>query len=288
MMMSPPRFAPHLRDLVHDTDVLISDIWGVVHNGVVAFPEACEALQTFRKNGGTVVLLTNSPRPTPAVQEQLRGLNVPDDCYDDIVTSGDLSRHYIAARPGVPLYQIGPDRDGPTFHGLDVNFAPLERANYIVCTGLFDDETETAEDYREILLKALSRKLPMICANPDIIVERGDKMIYCAGAVAELYRELGGDVTFYGKPHRPAYQRAFELATARRGAPTPLNRMLAIGDSVRTDLAGANNSGIACVFVTRGIHSAEFASLQEIDAAMSKQLFGDTKPPFVLMRDLRW
>ncbi len=286
--MSFPRFAPHLRDLVHDTDVLISDIWGVVHNGVVAFPEACEALQTFRKQGGIVVMLTNSPRPTPAVQEQLRDLRVPDDCYDDIVTSGDLSRHYIAARPGQPLYQIGPDRDGPTFHGLDVNFAPLERADYIVCTGLFDDETETAEDYREILLKALSRKLPMICANPDIIVERGHKMIYCAGAIAELYRELGGDVTFYGKPHLPAYQRAFELAAARRGAAVPRERMLAIGDSVRTDLAGANNSGIACVFVTRGIHSADFASLEELDAATSKQLFGDTQLPSVLMRELRW
>jgi HAD superfamily hydrolase (TIGR01459 family) len=153
---------------------------------------------------------------------------------------------------------------------------------------LFDDETETAEDYREILLKALGRKLPMICANPDIIVERGDKMIYCAGAVAELYRELGGDVTFYGKPHLPAYQRAFELASQRRGAPTPRNRMLAIGDSVRTDLSGANNFGIACVFVTRGIHSAEFTNMDEIDAAASKQLFGDTKPPFVLMQDLRW
>lgn len=286
--MSFPRFAPHLRDLVHDTDVLISDIWGVVHNGVVAFPEACEALQTFRKQGGIVVMLTNSPRPTPAVQEQLRDLRVPDDCYDDIVTSGDLSRHYIAARPGQPLYQIGPDRDGPTFHGLDVNFAPLEHADYIVCTGLFDDETETAEDYREILLKALSRKLPMICANPDIIVERGHKMIYCAGAIAELYRELGGDVTFYGKPHLPAYQRAFELAAARRGAAVPRERMLAIGDSVRTDLAGANNSGIACVFVTRGIHSADFASLEELDAATSKQLFGDTQLPSVLMRELRW
>ncbi|GAA3841587.1 TIGR01459 family HAD-type hydrolase [[Pseudomonas] carboxydohydrogena] len=286
--MSPLRFTPHLRDLVHDTDVLISDIWGVVHNGVAAFPDACGALQTFRKQGGIVVMLTNSPRPTPAVQEQLRELRVPDDCYDDIVTSGDLTRHYIAARPGEPLYQIGPDRDGPTFDGLDVSFAPLERADYIVCTGLFDDETETAEDYREMLLKALSRRLPMICANPDIIVERGHKIIYCAGAVAELYREIGGDVTFYGKPHLPAYHRAFELAAARRGAPTPLNRMLAIGDSVRTDLAGANNAGIACVFVTRGIHSADFTEAHEIDAAAAQRLFGGTRPPFVLMRDLRW
>jgi len=286
--MTLPRFVPHLRDLVHDTDVLISDIWGVVHNGVVAFPEACEALQTFRRNGGTVVMLTNSPRPTPAVQEQLRGLHVPDDCYDDIVTSGDLSRHYIAERPGQPLYQIGPDRDGPVFHGLDVNFAPLEQADYIVCTGLFDDERETAEDYRKILLKALACKLPMICANPDLIVERGHKMIHCAGAVAELYRELGGEVTFYGKPHQPAYQRAFEFAAARRGTAVPRERMLAIGDSVRTDLSGANNAGIACVFVTRGIHSADFTDMHDIDAATSQRLFGDTKPPFVLMRDLRW
>lgn len=286
--MSFPRFAPHLRDLVYDTEVLISDIWGVVHNGVTAFPEACDALRQFRSQGGTVVMLTNSPRPTPAVREQLRGLRVPDDCYDDIVTSGDLSRHYIAAHPGQPLYQIGPDRDGPTFHGLDVNFAPLEKADYIVCTGLFDDQTETPEDYREILLAALRRKLPMICANPDLIVEHGHKMIYCAGAVAELYRELGGDVTFYGKPHLPAYQRAFELAAARRGTPVPNQRMLAIGDSVRTDLAGANNAGIACVFVTRGIHSSDFTDMHEIDAAASKRLFGDTKPPFVLMRELCW
>lgn len=286
--MNLPRFAPHLRDLVHDTDVLISDIWGVVHNGVTAFPEACDALRQFRRQGGTVVMLTNSPRPTPAVQEQLRGLRVPNDCYDDIVTSGDLSRHYIAAHPGQPLYQIGPDRDGPTFHGLDVNFAPLEKADYIVCTGLFDDQTETPEDYREILLAALRRKMPMICANPDLIVEHGQKMIYCAGAVAELYRELGGDVTFYGKPHLPAYQRAFKLAAARRGTSVPKQRMLAIGDSVRTDLAGANNFDISCVFVTRGIHSSDFTDMHEIDTAASKRLFGDTKPPFVLMRELCW
>jgi len=286
--MTFPRFVPHLRDLVHNTDALISDIWGVVHNGVTSFPEACEALQTFRRNGGTVVMLTNSPRPTPAVIEQLRDLRVPDDCYDAIVTSGDLTRHDIAARPGEPLYAIGPDRDGPVFHGLDVTFAPLENARYIVCTGLFDDEVETAEDYREILHAALTRKLPMICANPDIIVERGHKMIYCAGAVAELYRTLGGEVTFYGKPHAPAYERAFALVAEHRGQPVPRERMLAIGDSVRTDLAGANGAGLPCVFITRGIHAAEFAELQEIDAASTRRLFGDTKPPFALMRELRW
>jgi HAD superfamily hydrolase (TIGR01459 family) len=283
-----PRFVPHLRDLVHDTDALISDIWGVVHNGVTSCPEACEALRTFRRGGGTVVMLTNSPRPTPAVKKQLHGLRVPEDCYDAIVTSGDLTRHDIAARPGVPLYAIGPDHDSPVFHGLDVTFAPLEDARYIVCTGLFDDEVETADDYREILQAALKRKLPMICANPHIVVERGDRLISCAGAVAELYRTLGGEVTFYGKPHAPAYDRALALAAKHRGQPVPRERMLAIGDSVRTDLAGANNSGIACVFVTRGIHSADFASLEEIDAATSKQLFGDTQPPFVLMRELRW
>src|ERR1700742_5245975 len=224
-------FADNLRDLTPDVDVVISDIWGVIHNGVESFPEAVEALRAYRKQGGTVVLLTNAPRPADSVQRQLRRLHVPDDAYDDIVSSGDLTRNYVAARPGQAVFQLGPERDNPVYHELNVNFAPLESADYIVCTGLFDDEVETAEHYRDMLLAARDRNLTMVCANPDIIVERGDRLIYCAGAIAELYRDLGGDVIFYGKPHRPAYDRAIELAAQRRGRATPLDRMLAIGDS---------------------------------------------------------
>ena len=164
--------------------------------------------------------------------------------------------------------------------------APLEQADYIICTGLFDDETESAEDYRETMLRARERKLKLVCANPDIVVERGDRLIYCAGAIAELYRELGGEVIFYGKPHRPIYARAMELAAERRGQAVALERVLAIGDSVRTDLAGAQGFGIDCLFVTRGIHAGDFEGLDQLDPASVKELFGH--PPRALMRELKW
>jgi HAD superfamily hydrolase (TIGR01459 family) len=220
------------------------------------------------------------------VQRQLRKLGVADDTYDAIVSSGDLTRHFVADHPGKKMFWLGPERDNSIYRGLEAEIGPLEQADYIVCTGLFDDETETPEDYRAMMLQARERKLPLICANPDIVVERGDRLIYCAGAIAELYRELGGEVTFYGKPHRPIYERAMALAAERRGSPAPLNRVLAIGDSVRTDLTGALGFGIDCLFVTRGIHSEEFEGLDQLDPASVKELFGH--PPRALMRELRW
>jgi HAD superfamily hydrolase (TIGR01459 family) len=284
--MTTLRFAERLRDLVDGVDVVLSDIWGVVHNGLVAFPEACEALHSFRMQGGTVILITNAPRAADSVQRQLRKLDVADESYDAIVSSGDLTRHYVADRPGQKMFWLGPERDSSLHRGLDPVLAPLEQADYIVCTGLFDDETESAENYRAMLLQARARQLPLICANPDIVVERGDRLIYCAGAIAELYRELGGEVIFYGKPHRPIYQRAMALATERRGQATPLERVLAIGDSVRTDLAGAHGFGIDCLFVTRGIHAEDFEGIDQLDPASVKELFGH--PPRALTRELRW
>jgi HAD superfamily hydrolase (TIGR01459 family) len=284
--MTTLRFAENLRDLVKGVDVLLSDIWGVVHNGLVAFPEACEALHTFRSRGGTVILITNAPRPADSVQRQLRKLGVADDTYDAIVSSGDLTRHYVADHPGRKVFWLGPERDNSIYRGLDPVLSPLEQADYIVCTGLLDDETETPEDYRGMLLKARERKLPLICANPDIVVERGDRLIYCAGAVAELYRELGGEVIFYGKPHRPIYERAMALVAERRGRATDLRRVLAIGDSVRTDLAGARGFEIDCLFVTRGIHAEDFEGVDQLDPASVKELFGH--PPRALMRELKW
>ncbi|WP_291863213.1 TIGR01459 family HAD-type hydrolase [Bradyrhizobium sp.] len=284
--MTGLRFAERLRDLVAGVDVVLSDIWGVVHNGLVAFPDACDALQGFRSQGGTVILITNAPRPADSVQRQLRKLGIADETYDAIVSSGDLTRHFVADHPGKKMFWLGPERDNSIYRGLDAPSAPLEAADYIVCTGLFDDETESAEDYRSMLLKARERQLTLICANPDIVVERGDRLIYCAGAIAELYRELGGEVIFYGKPHRPIYERAIELAAERQSHVIELNRVLAIGDSVRTDLAGAHGFGIDCLFVTRGIHSEEFEGLDQFDSASVKELFGH--PPKALMRELRW
>lgn len=284
--MTSLRFAEHLRDLVDQTDVVLSDIWGVVHNGLVSFPQACEALHRYRARGGTVILITNAPRPADSVQRQLRRLGVADDIYDAIVSSGDLTRNFITGRIGQSIYWIGPERDNSIHRGLDAVFAPLHEADYIVCTGPFDDDTESADHYRQTMLDALQRKLTLVCANPDIVVERGDRLVYCAGAIAELYRELGGEVIFYGKPHRPIYDRALALAAARRGTATPLDRVLAIGDSVRTDLAGAHAFGIDCVFVTRGIHAGEFEGIERMEAAEVKALFGH--PPLALMRELKW
>jgi HAD superfamily hydrolase (TIGR01459 family) len=284
--MTSLRFVEKLRDLVGSVEVVLSDIWGVVHNGLEAFPEACEALHTYRQQGGTVILITNAPRPADSVQRQLRKLGVADDTYDAIVSSGDLTRHFVAGHPGKKIFWLGPERDSSIHRGLDAVIGPLEQADYIICTGLFDDETESAEDYRAMMLQALERKLPLISANPDIVDERGDRLIYCAGAIAELYRELGGEVTFYGKPHRPIYERAMQLAAEQRGHSPALSRVLAIGDSVRTDLAGAHGFGIDLLFVTRGIHSEDFEGIEQLDPASVKELFGH--PPRALMRELRW
>jgi HAD superfamily hydrolase (TIGR01459 family) len=284
--MTSLRFVEKLRDLVAGVDVVLSDIWGVVHNGLVAFPEACEALHNFRRQGGTVILITNAPRPADSVQRQLHKFGIADETYDAIVTSGDLTRQFVADHPGRKLFWIGQERHNSVHRGLDPVLAPLQDADYIVCTGLFDDETESAEDYRAMMLEARERKLTLICANPDIVVERGDRLIYCAGAVAELYLELGGEVIFYGKPHRPIYERAIELAAERQSHPIALNRVLAIGDSVRTDLAGAHGFGIDCLFVTRGIHAEEFEGIDQLDPASVKELFGH--PPKALIRELRW
>ena len=280
------RFVERLRDVVDGVEVVLSDIWGVVHNGLESFPEACAALHSYRRQGGVVILITNAPRPADSVQRQLRKLGVADETYDAIVSSGDLTRHFVADHPGKKLYWVGSERHDAVHRGLDPVLSELDDADYIICTGLVDDETESAEDYRPMLTKALARKVPLICANPDIVVERGDRLIYCAGAIAELYRELGGDVVFYGKPHRPIYERAMALATERRGRPAELRHVLAIGDSVRTDLAGAHGFGIDCLFVTRGIHSGEFEGIDQLDPASVKELFGH--PPRALMRELRW
>src|SRR5262245_62631441 len=280
------RFVERLRDVIGGVEVVLSDIWGVVHNGLESFPEACAPLHPYRQQGGVVILTTTPPRPSDSVQRRLRKPGVADETYDAIVSSGDLTRHFVADHPGKKLHWIGPERDSSIHRGLDPVMSELDGADYIICTGLFDDETETPADYRPMLTKALARKVPLICANPDIVVERGDRLIYCAGAIAELYRELGGEVVFYGKPHRPIYERAMALAAERRGHGVALNRVLAIGDSVRTDLAGAHGFGIDCLFVTRGIHAEEFAGIDQLDPASVKELFGH--PPRALMRDLRW
>jgi HAD superfamily hydrolase (TIGR01459 family) len=284
-----PSFTPHFAALAGGYDVVLSDVWGVVHNGIAATPAACDALARFRSGGGTVVLITNAPRPGANVRQILDRLAVPHAAYDAIVSSGDVARALIAARAGQRMFHIGPERDLPMFEGLDAPLADPERADYAVCSGLFDDTVETPQDYHGLIERMRARALPMICANPDIVVERGDRLVYCAGAIADLYAAAGGAVVYAGKPYRPIYEQALAIAAAARGAPVELRRLLAIGDSVRTDLKGAAALGIDSLFVTAGIHAEELGARHDPDASALSNIFAAAGVvPTAVMRQLSW
>jgi HAD superfamily hydrolase (TIGR01459 family) len=284
----------HFATLAPRYDAVLSDVWGVVHNGIEATPPAGEALVRFREKGGAVSLISNAPRPGAQVIKMLDRMGVPRGAYDAIVTSGDVTRNMVAQRAGEPFFLIGPERDHTIFTGLDAPFSTVEAAKYVVCTGLFDDETETAESYRDLLGQLRARNLFFLCANPDIVVERGEKLVYCAGALADAYAALGGEVYYAGKPHRPLYDMALaEVNRARAerslGATVALDRVLAIGDSVRTDLTGANNLGVDCLFVTAGIHAEEFGHRDDPDpAAIAKMFAAAGKAPMAVTRKLMW
>jgi len=284
----------HFATLAPSYDAVLSDVWGVIHNGVSAFPAASEALTRFRQKGGAVILISNAPRPGAQVTHLLDHMGVPRSAYDAIATSGDVTRAMVAKRAGENVYLIGPERDHTIFTGLDAPFSSAEDAKYIICTGLFDDEVETPDDYRDRLAALRARDLFMICANPDIVVERGDRLIYCAGALADAYAALGGEVYYAGKPHRPIYDMALaEISRARLarslGGEVSRDRVLAIGDSVRTDLKGAHDLGVDCLFVTAGIHAEELGHRDDPDLAALGTIFAAAgKAPRAVTRRLTW
>ena len=276
--MSIPILA-RLSDWAGRYDVIFSDVWGVVHNGLTPHVAAGEALTAFRKNGGKVVLISNAPRPADSVREQLDRIGVVRTAYDGLVTSGDVTQRLALAEPVRRCFHIGAERDLPLFEGLAVERVPLEQSAFVICTGLADDETETAEDYRPVLQAALARKLMMICANPDLVVERGHKLLPCAGAIAAIYEEMGGKVVQAGKPHRPIYEATFAMASGILGRAPDKARILAIGDAIRTDVAGAADFGIDCLFLSYGIHAGELhgqdglLSAEQLATFMQAQAF---------------
>ena len=273
-------------DIAERYDLWLCDIWGVLHNGLQAHPAAHTACTAFRKRGGTVVLITNAPRPWDSVQRQLDRLGVPRTAYDAIVSSGDVTRHLIADYAGMPVYHLGPERDLPIFAGLDIRLTDEDAGLAVVCTGLFDDASETPDHYAQALQRYLSRRLPMICANPDLVVERGTSVVYCAGAIAKAYEAIGGKVHYAGKPYAPIYDLASEEAARRRGHATAKPRILAIGDGLKTDIAGATGWGIASLFIPSGVHVETGRAL---DARLIAELFPDnaTQPHFAMPR-LQW
>jgi HAD superfamily hydrolase (TIGR01459 family) len=255
-----------LADLAPNYDAVLSDVWGVLHNGVAAFPEAIDALQRFRAGGGRMVLITNAPRASSAIVTLLDDLRVPRDAYDAIVSSGDVTRGIIAPYRGKVIHHVGPPQiDDSLYEGLGVIRGPAEAAAAVVVTDL-DTDDDTPDMYEDRIKVWLRRRLPLICANPDRVVEHGGRIIYCGGALADLYEAHGGSIKMSGKPYRPIYDEALRLAEQAAGRSLDRGRILAIGDSVRTDAIGAANAGLDLLFVTGSIHA------QELDA------FGDPDP----------
>ncbi|WP_436642857.1 TIGR01459 family HAD-type hydrolase [Microbaculum sp. FT89] len=281
-----PQILLRFRDLAERYDGILCDIWGVVHNGVRAWPDACDALHRFREAGGRVVLITNAPRPSAPIREMLDGLKVPHHAYDDIVSSGDLTHAMLAERAGRKAFHLGPERDLGVFEGIDMPLTGAADAELVVNTGLFDDTTETPDDYADMLAAFRARDVEMVCANPDVVVERGDELLYCAGALADAYEALGGRVLWAGKPHPPIYDEALARLATAAGRPVERARVLAIGDSLRTDLAGAARSGVDALFIASGIHGGELIREDALDLPGLEQSFrqADVWPRAVMSR----
>lgn len=258
-----------LSDLADNYDALLCDVWGVLHNGQVAYPGVADALLRFRAKGGTVLLLSNAPRPSTQLPAMLERMGIAGSAYDGILTSGDATKTFIASHKlGTKCHSIGPGRDNNLFDDSGVEIVPADDAEFIVVTGPNDDEVEGPEDYRAPFAPLVDRKLPLVCANPDIVVERGARHIYCAGALARLYEEMGGTVTYFGKPHGPIYDVARERLQAIKKKTIPDNRILAIGDGIATDIKGAAGAGIDSLFISGGIAAAECGdSPEKPDAA---------------------
>lgn len=279
--------APGLAAITGDIDFLIVDVWGVLHNGIRAHVAAGEALTQFRRRGGTVVLVSNAPRGSQIVIPFLDGMGVPRSAYDGVVTSGDVARHHLAQSGPKNLFYIGPAKDRSVFASLPVTETAVAEADLVLCTGFEDDERETPEDYLARLEACRARDLPMICANPDLIVERGSQLVWCAGSIAERYEAMGGTVIWTGKPHRVIYDAALEMAQMTRNAPVPRERTMAIGDALRTDVAGARGLGVRVLMTADGIHGADLLDDQRnVDLAKASTFYArtDVRPDYVIAR----
>jgi HAD superfamily hydrolase (TIGR01459 family) len=269
-MSAPTGTFAGLSEISDRYDAIFCDVWGVVHNGLAAYPTAVEALLAFRRAGGRVVLITNAPRPSAPIIAMLDLFGVPRAAYDAVVSSGDATRVMIAPYRGRVIHHVGPPIiDDALYEGLGVIRGSAEDAEAVVVTDLDHDE-DTPDDYNERMALWLERKLPLICANPDKVVEVGDQLLYCGGALADVYSERGGEVLMAGKPFVPIYDEALRLAEAAAGRSIDRSRILAIGDSVRTDATGAAAFGIDLLFITGSIHA------DELDA------FGTPDPEAVL------
>lgn len=267
-------------------DAWLCDIWGVLHNGAVAYQSAVDACAAFRRQGGRVILISNAARPAPAVATQLAAMGITDASYDAIQTSGDLTRALLQRMEPRPLFLIGPiERHRSLIEGLANPLVGEDEAQMILCSALFErDENEQPEDYRPLLQRLAERNLRMLCANPDLAAQSGDKVVPCAGALAAIYRQLGGSVIYAGKPHPEVYAEVRTRLAAMTGHTIPDNRILAIGDGVETDIRGAANAGIDALYIASPVHLHEPFSQE----AVTRLLHAHGVPAVAAMPALAW
>ena len=252
-----------LGQVASDYDVLLCDIWGVVHNGREGHKAATEALELFRSDHGPVILISNSPKPSVSIPQSFQEMGVQGEFYDAIVTSGDATIDELARRAPGPAFKLGPERDDVLYESIELHFSEIEEASFISCTGMFDDD-DSPEDYRGILTEAHQAGLPLICANPDVKVKVDGKIVWCGGALAKLYEELGGEVIYAGKPHEPIYRLSRAWMNELLGYMLPQDRVLCIGDNIFTDLLGAQQQDYDCLFIQDGLYGETEAKFKAL------------------------
>ncbi len=279
--------AQSLSKIIENYDCILCDVWGVLHNGKEIWLDAADALIKAREAGVPVIMITNAPRPQGPVLDQLAYMNCPEGVFDDLVTSGDVTRELIKALDG-PVCHIGPERDYALYDGLNVEFSEAEQAAGIVCTGLFDDYNEHPDDYIERFKRYVDLKLPLICANPDIVVEVVDKLLWCAGALAREYDRLGGETQIVGKPYNPIYDVAIERGEKILGRKLDKSRVLGVGDGLPTDVLGAHDNGIDGLFITNGIHAADYTSGDVDNDKLQSFLKDNNASPTYWIKSLVW
>lgn len=267
MVRSPPFIEPPtdlvpLSKLADHYDGVLCDVWGVLHNGGAAFEDAIDALCRYRASGGLVILITNAPRPNTEVYAQLARFGVPRAAFDTVITSGDVTNKLVAQRPDAPLFHFGPARDSLLLDGIANPIVDLSEAKLCLLTGPLDDTINSVDVYQDHLIQMRDNGVEMICANPDLVVRSADRLVLCAGSIAQRYAQLGGQVIYAGKPEPAIYQEALAAAARLAGHPLAKGRLLAIGDGLPTDIKGAAENGFDAYFITSGIHAADFGDLK--------------------------
>ena len=285
--MNPPQMLTGFADIAENYDALIVDIWGVLHDGQAPFKGVDAALLNYREQGGKVLLLSNAPRPGASTIRGLEAIGNRRDGFDDILTSGDAIRALMndMGREGKKICHIGPQKDADLITNLEVKFVDEDAADAILFSGPYDDTTETPDDYSDMLARFKARNLPLLCPNPDRTVQFGGRMIYCAGAVAEAYENIGGEVVWVGKPYPMVYARACAMLRDMTGLEDP--RLLAIGDGPKTDMLGAEAAGIDALFIGGGLASASGADIENPEAIAAILAEENTVARYA-MRHLVW